>query len=536
VARTYAPVLSIVAASLAFVGDSSAEHLDIEAYGITEPPRPGPVEAFQPVPSLPAVPFELPFDWSLDPFDDRTWQNLLHKLRPLVDGALAAGDFAYGRAVFRDWQRWHEDGRAPPASWGDAVTGTRAARLAYLLHATGWRDRSLIQLAEQHAAKLQDPDFIATTNHGIAQLHGLAALCVDGKLRSCRRAKPFLKQELGSLLRHQFARSGIHRENSPGYHFYALANFSRMAPILNEYAPDLADTLTHAARQTRWLVHPDLTTVAMSDSPPMLQPDLSLPSGNPECYGIRTYGEAPTCYMLRHFRDVGYVIFRSDWVIPPDEASMIFVQGGFFNPTHRQADDFSFEWFEHGRKILSDSGHYGYTNDKWERYFDSTRAHNTIEVDGRNYSTLKDGAYGNAVRMARQSTDGVRIVLQVYHDNLEFWHRRQIDYRPGEELRIKDALRSDRPRVYVQWHHFDRAFELFGNAGRFELDDRELLVELTTWTSCGDRTRYMKIRGQREPRIQGWASVAGRERHRRWALGIECEARNATIEARYVLD
>jgi Heparinase II/III-like protein len=305
---------------------------------------------------------------------------------------------------------------------------------------------------------------------------------------------------------------------------------------LNEYAPHLADTLAHAARQTRWLVHPDLTTVAMSDSAPMPQPDLSLPSGNPECAGIRSYSEAPTCYRLRHFRDVGYVIFRSDWAIPPEEASMIFVQGGFFNQTHRQADDFSFEWFERGRKILSDSGHYGYTNDEWEHYFDSTCAHNTIQVDGRDYSTREDGAYGNAVRMARQRANGARIILRVYHDDLELWHQRQIDYRPGETLRIKDSLRSDRPRVYVQWHHFDRAFELFGNAGRFELDDGDLLVELTTSTSCGDRTRYMKIRGQREPRIQGWASVAGRERHRRWTLGVECKARNATIEARYVLD
>jgi hypothetical protein len=536
VAETYIPVLYIVAASLACVGESLAEHLDIEAYGITAPPRPGPIEAFQPVPSLPAVPFDLPFDWGMDPFDDRTWQNLLHKQRTVIDGALAAGDFGYGRAVLRDWQRWHEGGRATRASWGDAVTGTRAARLAYLLHATGWRDRSLIRLAEQHAAKLRDSDFLSTTNHGIAQLHGLAALCLDGQLRSCRRAEPFLRRKLASLLRHQFARSGIHRENSPGYHFYALANFSRMAPILNEYAPHLTDTLAHAARQTRWLVHPDLTTVAMSDSAPVLQPNLSLPSGNPECAGTQSYGEAPTCYILRHFRDIGYVIFRSDWAIPPDAASMIFVQGGFFNPTHRQADDFSFEWFEQGHKILSDSVHYGYTNDKWERYFASTRAHNTIEVDGQDYSTGEGGAYGDAVRMARQSADGVRIILQVHHDDLGFWHRRQIDYRPGEELRIKDAVRSNRPRVYVQWHHFDRAFELLGNAGRFELDDGKLLVELTTSASCGDGTKYMKIRGQREPRIQGWASVAARERHRRWALGVECKARNATIEARYVLN
>jgi Heparinase II/III-like protein/Heparinase II/III N-terminus len=528
------PAAYFVVASLAFVGDSLAGHLGIEAYDITAIASPGPVEAFQPIKSLPAVPFQLPFDWGMDPFDDRSWQNALHKLRPLVDAALAAGDFPYARAVFRDWQRWHERGRETRASWGDAVTGARAARLAYLLHSTNWRDRSLIELAEQHAAKLQDPDFFSTTNHGIAQLHGLAALCLDGEVRSCRGAEAFLERQLDVLLRHQFAGSGIHRENSPGYHFYALEHLSRMAPILNEYSAGFAETIRRAEKLTRWLVYPDLTTVAMSDSKSILRPNVRFPPGDPLCDGIQTYSEAPTCYMLRHFRDVGYVIVRSDWAIPPDEASMIFIQGGFFNTTHRQADDFSFEWFEHGRKILSDSGHYGYTRDRWESYFDSTRAHNTIEVDGRDYSS-KDGGrtYGDAVRSAQQTTEGMRIILQIDHDDLGFWHRRQIDYHPGEELRIKDSVRSDRPRTYVQWHHFAPAFELSGRAESFELDDGEMLVDLTTSTSCGDDTIYQKIRGQSEPRVQGWVSLAERERQERWALGVECQAQNATLEARY---
>ena len=527
------PAGYVVVATLVFVGDSFAGHLDIEAYDITAPARPGPVEALQPIKSLPAVPFQLPFDWGMDPFGDRSWQNSLHKLRPLVDAALAAGDFAYAHAVFRDWQQWH-NGRETRSSWGDAVTGARAARLAYLLHSTGWRDRSLNQLGERHAAKLQDPDFFSTTNHGIAQLHGLAALCLDRELRSCRGAETFLERRLDVLLRHQFATSGVHRENSPGYHFYALEHLSRMAPILDEYSPDFAETIRRAEKLTRWLVHPDLTTVAMSDSKPILRSNLRLPPGNPRCDGIQSYSEAPPCYILRHFKDVGYVVIRSDWAIPSDEASMIFIQGGFFNPTHRQSDDFSFEWFEHGRKILSDSGHYGYTRDKWEGYFDSTRAHNTIEVDGRDYSNKEeDRIYGNAVRSAQQTTQGMRIIMQIYHDDLGFWHRRQIDYRPGEELRIKDSVRSDRPRTYVQWHHFARAFELSGGAESFELDDGEMIVDLTASTSCGNQTKYREIRGQVEPHIQGWASVAERERHERWALGVECNARNATLEARF---
>jgi hypothetical protein len=439
------------------------------------------------------------------------------------------------REVFRDWQRWH-DGREARGSWGDAVTGARAARLAYLLHATDWRDRSLIELAEQHAAKLKDSDFFSTTNHGIAQLHGLAALCLDGELRSCRGAKAFLERQLDVLLRHQFAKSGVHRENPPGYHFYALDHLSNMTPILSKYHSEFEEILRRAGERMKWLVHPDLSIVALGDSRPMLRRDVRFPLGNPECGGIQSYSEASACYMLRHFKDVGYVVGRSDWAIPSEEASMIFIRGGFFNMIHRQADDFSLEWFEQGRKILSDSGHYGYTGDEWHRYFDSTRAHNSVEVDGQNYSDQQANAYGNAVLRAQQTSDGMRIILQIYHNDLNLRHRRQIDYRPGEELRIKDALRSDRPRVYVQWHHFDRAFELFGNARRFELDDGESLVGLTTSTSCGARTKYMKIRGQREPRIQGWASVADRDRHRRWALGVECKARNATIEARYMLN
>jgi hypothetical protein len=517
-----------------FVSDSLADHLDPAAYDITAAPEPGPVTEFQPIDSLPPVPFQLPFDWGMDPFGDASWQSLLHKLRSLVDGALAAGDFPYARAVFRDWQRWHDD-RETRRSWGNAITGARAARLAYLLHSTGWRDRSLVESAEQHVVKLRDPDLLSVTNHGIAQLHGLAALCPDGTLRSCRGVETLLQRQLRILLRHQFARSGVHRENSPAYHFYSLSHLSAMSPILAEYSPELTETLRRAEKQKKWLVQPDLTTVQLGDSDPTLRSDVKIPLGSPHCEHVFSYSEDPSCYLLRHFEEVGYIVVRSDWATSVEDASMMFVQGGFFNRTHRHADDLSFEWFERGRKILSDSGKYGYTRDKWEDYFESTRAHNTVEADGLDYSVNQNDAYGNAAKMVRVTGQGMRIILQVHHRDLGFWHRRQIDYRPGEELRIKDTVRSDRVRDYVQWHHFARAFELSGDAGRFEIDDGGMLVELTTSTSCADDTEYMKIRGQREPRLQGWASVADRERHPRWALGIECQARNATFEALFEL-
>jgi hypothetical protein len=52
----------VLVASLAFVADSFAKHVDIRAYAITAPARPGPVETFQPIRSLVPVPFRLPVD------------------------------------------------------------------------------------------------------------------------------------------------------------------------------------------------------------------------------------------------------------------------------------------------------------------------------------------------------------------------------------------------------------------------------------------------------------------------------------------
>jgi hypothetical protein len=311
-----------------------------------------------------------------------------------------------------------------------------------------------------------------------------------------------------------------------------------MTPILGRYSRDYRKILARARGQTKWLVHPDLTTVALGDSEASRRPEVRLPPSDPSCNGVQTYREAPACYLLRHFDDVGYAIVRSDWAIPRDEASMLFVQGGFFNHTHCHADDLSFEWFERGRKILSDGGRYAYTRDMWERYFESTRAHNTIEIDGLDYPTDQHHAYGDAVRAARKTSSGVRVVLQVDHDipQLRVWHRRQIDYRPGEALTITDTLRGKRPHVYVQWHHFARAFALAGDAGQFVADDGELAVAVALSSSCGDDTKYLKIKGQRAPRLQGWASTRDRERHQRWALGAECRARTATFEARFELE
>ena len=531
--------------------DAWAAALDARAYGITAKPKPGPVQEYQPDRSLAPIPFELPFDWGMDPYDDQSWRFRLHTLR-IVDGALVAGDFDFARDVFLDWQHWHQNcwwssplcfERASDQSWDDMATGIRASRLAYLLRSTGWQDARLVELAEQHAEKLQDPAFFAGNhNHALFQLHGLAALCFDHKLLACRGAEAFLARETGTLLRGQFTGSGMHRENSPYYHFFVADTFARTAPFLGPFAPELKATLQRVRKNDKWLVHPDRTFVQLGDTNAQLyarwRDELVMPPGDPRCRNVRSYGQAPGCYLIKHFEDAGYVVVRSDWASAVENASMLFVQGGFFNDTHRDADDLSFEWFERGRKILSDSGKYiVVSEDEFRDYFNSTRAHNSIEVDGEDYSRRGEDAYGSALELLERKPDGIAIALRVHHDAMEIGHRREIHYRPGQKLTLIDAVQGDRPgpRRYVQWHHFDRAFALSGDQGRFQASDGEVSLELEVASSCGERTTYEMVKGQTEPRIQGWASVANRERHPRWALGVVCEAKAARFTAHFTL-
>jgi hypothetical protein len=291
--------------------------------------------------------------------------------------------------------------------------------------------------------------------------------------------------------------------------------------------------IRRAEGKRKWLVHPDRTTVQLGDSHATVRPEVKFPSGDPSCNEIRFYSEAPDCYRLKDFEDAGYVIARSDWAIPADSASMLIARSGFFGRSHRHADDFGFEWFEQGRKLVSEGGKYANTGDEWDSYFHSTRAHNTIEIDGHDYS-LEDN-YGNAAKIVKKFYRGIILVLQVEHEDLGVWIRRRIDYHPGEDLEIKDTVRSGRRHIYVQWHHFSPAFALSGGAGGFELDDGDLLVDLKAVSSCGDDTEYSLIKGQLEPQIQGWTSPEDRVLHARWALGVTCEAKNATFEAHYVL-
>jgi hypothetical protein len=87
------------------------------------------------------------------------------------------------------------------------------------------------------------------------------------------------------------------------------------------------------------------------------------------------------------FPSAGYWTQRSGW--EPNDSHLVFDCGGLgiLAGGHAHADALSFTLFSHGRELLVDPGTFVYNGSpEWRGYFRSTRAHNTVVVDGLDQS------------------------------------------------------------------------------------------------------------------------------------------------------
>ena len=64
-----------------------------------------------------------------------------------------------------------------------------------------------------------------------------------------------------------------------------------------------------------------------------------------------------------------------------------------------------------GRNLLIDSGRYTYKYDHpYRQYVESTRAHNTVEIDGRDFSRRQADAFGSAIVAGGESAGAYYVI------------------------------------------------------------------------------------------------------------------------------
>lgn len=283
-------------------------------------------------------------------------------------------------------------------------------------------------------------------NHYFENGASLALLgaCFDGEsAESWKRAGlAILKREIPE----QILPDGMHYERSPMYHVRMTWLMATLAATGDgEIGDAVREPLGRMGRALGGLLHPDGEIPLFNDSAfGVYNPPLELLDHVHRLVGAEAIAvPARGSFSLP---EAGYYGFR-------DGAGACVVCdagpiGPDYIPGHAHGDMFSFELSLHGRRVVVDAGVHDYEGGEMRHFCRSTRAHNTVEIDGQDQSE-----FWGAFRVARRAHprevrwDGSEngFWLSGWHDGYMRLpgsprHGREIQWQEPGVLMVRDQL------------------------------------------------------------------------------------------------
>lgn len=416
------------------------------------------------------------------------WSKFYYSLN-LAHAYRETGDARFPRAWERLVRSWIE--QVPVGSDTSDVSARRILNWIYawdsFANASRFDDFSEGLEAELFASlaaqvrHLRD-NLTAERNHRTLELYALfvAALALP-RLDESETLIDFAVAELHCNLLADVRPDGVHREHSTHYHMLVLRSFlgaRENARCFEVQFPDGFDA--HLQRACDFALHchrPDGTIPALSDSDAGNYSDLLALAADlfdrPD-YLYATTGGARGVAPERSnvdFPDGGYFIQRSGWGTDArtlrDARYLIFDAGALGDGGHGHYDALSVEIYAHGRPLVIDPGRYTYSEhgENWRRWFKSTRAHNTVCVDGLDQTPYRCGKpKGPTARghlLERLSAPSLEVLCgEVLSPAYEARHVRRVFFVAGEYWLVVDELSGERP------HRYDLRFHLAHEAWR----------------------------------------------------------------------
>lgn len=487
-------------------------------------------------------------DWITPETVNRTWGFAVHSWRfmsPLLDAYVRTNDARFLKVAIscaQSWQQHVESQNVAEMAWYDMSLSLRSARVLRLLMLTVQSEHTedvpdLLLLAMLHQEALMRPEaFNANNNHGL--YCAVAEIELGFNLKMLPGMSELYQQgqdRLSEMVDRQFASDGGHLEHSPDYHRMLLASFEDVIQSGLIESQAIRNRIRDAAHVLGWLVQPDGYYVQIGDTPHR-QATLGPFVTDPNSQFIISDGKCgePATSELHVLEEAGYAFVRSP---QPDEegqriqSSYLSFQGGFHSRAHKHADCLSFTWFDHTKEILVDSGRFGYAellpDDSPDRlkgfyygtperqYVESTVAHNTVSVDGRDIERRFRKPYGSAIEQAAHESGTFRINARAEHPT--YLHHRSLALTPHERLIVVDKIKPlDTCAQAVSW---------FNVNGDFALDVKGEIIRITgdglrqpLWVrSTG--TLVAPVKGEVNP-LRGWRSKMDRTTEPVWNFGF----------------
>ena len=428
-------------------------------------------------------------------------------------------------------------------AWYDMAVGMRIYEIAYILDVISRRpdtehNRDTFNLFFRSMVVHQeilsrDDFFISHNNHGLYQALGqLAASRRFSFVPGFNAYYELAEKRVGVMAPKMFLPSGAHAEHSPAYHEMVLGTFigARNSGLITD--SNTLEVIDRSEDILAWMIQPNGAIAPIGDT------DLKVPAAGRHPGDARRFKNAATQYALSRgvigllpemgtkvIQDAGYVFARALGENANYATSTYFAQiAGFHSRTHKHADHLSFLWMERGRSILIDPGKFGYLgktilgdnlsaqgffySDPKRIYVEKTRAHNCVEIDGKDYERKKAKPFGSALVYAEETKSGLTVTCcKVNHGKIR--HLRILVLRPGSFLITIDWLKdkSGQPHDYRQWFQLAPEWQTRVKDGILNATHKELLDFRISAGSLLSEPAFDAIRkGQTEPEMSGWMS------------------------------
>ncbi len=292
-------------------------------------------------------------------------------------------------------------------------------------------------------------------------LENAAALTIAGSVFKGDAAAKWLHTGLEILHREipeQMRSDGMHFEASPMYHGRVIFIMLYLYAVCDEDLKKwIASYIYKAIKALKDLCHPDGEIALLNDSAFKMVVDTAALVQQcdlrfPELAAKPSMGvfALPTVGYYGCHDTGGNTIICDAGPIGPD-----------YIPGHAHGDIFSFELSLRGCRVIVDSGVHDYESGEMRRYCRSTKAHNTVEINGEDQCR-----FWGAFRVAQRgkpydvewTPDDTGFVLRGKHDEYRRLpgspiHSREFRWRHPGTLTIKDHIQSKKPVTSVARIH-----------------------------------------------------------------------------------
>lgn len=499
-------------------------------------------------------------DWNLNPtyngYLEWPWQLSRMRFLPTLAEYYARTGDERAAEVFVDMVSSFIDQKPAPnvssvpsatVSWRTLDTGLRATSLAasYPAFAQSTRvtesfKRRFFKSLRDHALRILPS--CTDNNWRVMELRGLLDIVlVFHDIPDAKKWQTYAEGEFEKMLFSQLYPDGFQFELTTGYHTIIDSDYSALfdlykrlgheppAYILKglQLAYELYPRLTRPDRRL-----PDINDGGQTRIVPRMQRAIKYYPNREDFRWFATEGaegKEPS-YLSYAFPWSGAVAFRNSW---SRDAVWGYVDMSPFGRGHQHEDKLNFLLFAYGKSMLTEAGCYEYDTSEMRKYVLSTRAHNTIMIDGKEQNTRKTWTWRASFINVKADYDftsdkdkdtakgaftagygtGDEYTDKVKHTRTVEFIKNPPDGNPY--FRITDELDAsdDKEHTYEQLWHLETC-KLNLGATKFTADFGDGVTLDAKFSS--DNGALVDMKGMKKPVFQGWMPIwaAGEHEHR----------------------